>query len=46
MSAQTLIGSISRNNSYKNAFAFTNMMFRSFLRNKPTFALRTELQHC
>ncbi|CAB4385056.1 uncharacterized protein OCT59_005414 [Rhizophagus irregularis] len=46
MYAQTLIGSISRNNSYKNAFAFTNVVFRSFLRNKPsTFALKTELQH-
>ncbi|GBB86348.1 hypothetical protein RclHR1_12780002 [Rhizophagus clarus] len=45
MSAQTLIGSISRHSSYKNAFAFTNVIFRSFLRNKPTFALRTELLH-
>ncbi|RIA95770.1 P-loop containing nucleoside triphosphate hydrolase protein [Glomus cerebriforme] len=45
MSAQTLIGSISRCHSYKNASAFTNVVLRSFLRNKPTFDLRTELQH-
>ncbi|CAI2165251.1 10030_t:CDS:2 [Funneliformis geosporum] len=45
MSAQTLIGGVSRRNSYKNAFAFANVALRSFLRNKPTFDLRSELQH-